>query len=473
MEDLLDLDATALADLVHDGELSPLELVAVAISEVERTNPVLNAVVSERFDAAREDAKRIDTSLPFAGVPLLVKDNQPCTGLFTRAGSRFWRDVARDTKDHPLVSRLKSIGFIPIGKTNMPEMGLLPTTEPQLYGPCHNPFGLDRMTGGSSGGAAAAVAARLVPVATASDGGGSIRIPAAACGLVGLKPSRNRMPGSGWGGLAVTGVLTRSVRDTARILDLVSARGPENPAPLPPPPVPFATTTGDGNPGPLRVGMCKGFGFGSDCEASVWDATLDTARVMSELGHSVDEIEIDLPAGPYGEVADDVNYIVPAAMARQVEVWEAVRGSGGQEKEFEPLTWQFIEYGRPITARQLLSSYEALELLARVTAELFETYDLLLTPTVNQPAPPIGSWRFPANEPFSGWASVDKFMPPYLTQLANFLGHPAISLPLHTGEAGLPIGSQLYGRFGDEALVLQVASSLEGALPWVERKPQL
>lgn len=469
---LLDNDAVAMAALVRRGEATPRELVGAAIAAIETWNPVLNAVVSERFEEALKDADATDRDAPFAGVPLLVKDNQDCVGLPTRAGSRYREGAPAASGDHPLVARLRHGGFIPVAKTNMPEMGLLPTTEPELYGPCHNPFGLDRMCGGSSGGSAAAVAARLVPVATASDGGGSIRIPAAACGTVGLKPSRSRTPGAGWGGLAVNGVVTRSVRDSAAVLDLLAGRGRENPAPLPVPEGGFLTALSDRG-GALRIAVAKGFGFGRDPEPEVWEAVEATARLLAELGHSIEEETIDLAAGPFGPRAEEVYALVPTALARQVALWQEQSGIPAEKERFEPLTWWFIERGRDLGAMAILAAYDALALLAAETAELFDRYDVILTPTVRSVAPPIGSWSFPPDDPLSGWPAVDAFMPPYLTQLANFLGHPALSLPLYESTGGLPIGIQLYGRFAEEATLLTLAAALEDRLPWSARVPAL
>lgn len=466
IEEYRRLDATAAAEAIRSGTIAPTELVEAAAAAVEELNPSLNAVVSECIDRALGEAEVVDRSLPFAGVPLLVKDNHDCIGLPTRHASRYFAETGDATRDHAIVRRLRLAGFVPIGKTNMPEMGLQAATEPELYGPAHNPWDNARTCGGSSGGSAAAVAAGIVPVGTASDGGGSIRIPAAACGAVGLKPSRGRTPGLGWGGLAVGGVITRSLRDTAGVLDVLSHPGPDHAGLGPPPAGRFLEALPERLPR-LRIGVFRGFGFGEP-EAEVWSAVLDTATALSELGHEVSEAELDVRSGRFGELIDHIHAIVPAAMARQVQIWEHTTGRPATAEDFEALTWLYIENGRLIPATQYLAGFDALSVLTDEVAPVLDRFDVLLAPTVAQAAPLLGSWTFPAENPMSGWEEMGKFMPPFLTQLANYLGVPAISLPLHRTAAGLPIGSQLYGHFGTEATLLSLAAELEPLRPIVD-----
>lgn len=465
-------DAVATAAAVRSGEIAPDAPVRAAIAEAERLNPALNAIVSECYERAVADAARVDTGLPFAGVPLLVKDNQHSIGTPTRFASRYFADAGPSSFDHPLVARLRAAGFVPIGKTNMPELGLQAASEPELYGPAHNPWDLARTCGGSSGGSAAAVAAGIVAVATGGDGGGSIRIPAAACGVVGLKPSRGRTPGLGWAGLAVNGVMTRSVRDTAATLDLLARPGPGHPAPLPlPAEGSFVDAPGSESP-PLRVGVCSGFGFGEP-EPEIWRAVLATASDLATLGHDVEETSVDVRQGGAGPILDDVYAIVAAALARQVQSWEHAFGREASEEQFEALTWAYIDRGRQLPATALLAGMDVLSQLAMDLAPVFATYDVLLTPTVAECAPLLGSWQFPAEDPMSGWERMGRFMPPFLTQLANYLGHPAISLPLHMSSTGLPIGIQLMGRFAEEYTLLALAGALERLRPWERRLPAL
>ncbi len=439
-----------------------------AIERVERRNPELNAVVSTCYEQALQEAAASDRSLPFAGVPLVVKDNLDTVGLPTRAGSRFLAANGPAGSDHPLVARLRAAGFVPIGHSSMPELGLLAANEPELYGPCHNPWDTTRTCGGSSGGSAAAVAARLVPVGTASDGGGSIRIPASACGLVGLKPSRARTPGAAWGGLAVNGVVTRSVRDTAGVLDVISGIGPGNVSALPVPDGDFAAAAAT-DPAPLRVALCRG--IGPRYEPEVWAAIEDTAKLLGELGHGVEEVEVDLFAGPFGAVRDDVYLVVAAAIARQLDIFEQRFGRVPDASQFEPLTWLYSVEGHKLGATDVLRSYDAMAVLAQDVAPLFERFDVLLLPTLAEPAPPLGVWQFPAEDPMSGWVRMAQFVPPFTCQLANYLGVPSITVPLHESSGGLPIGSQLYGHYGAEDTLLSLAGSLERARPWASRSP--
>jgi amidase len=470
-ESFFSLDATAQAEVVRSGEAKPVDLVQTAIDRIELYNPVLNAVVSDCFDQALAAAAQVDHSLPFAGVPLLVKDNQDCVGLPTRAATRYLEDVPPATKDHPLVNRLKAAGFIPIGKSNMPELGLLAATEPEMYGPCHNPWDPGRTCGGSSGGSAAAVAGRLVPVGTASDGGGSIRIPGSACGLVGLKPSRGRTPGAAWGGLAVNGVLTRSVRDSAGVLDVLSTRGPGNVAALPPPAGGSFLTAVNTNLPALRIGLCSG--IAARYEPEVWAAVEDTAKMLAGLGHHVEDARVDLANGDFAPVAEHVYGVVPAAIARQLDIWEQRYGRKVGPDYFEPLTWFYSVEGHKMSATALLEAYDAIALLANEVAPLFSDFDVLLLPTLAEPAPPLGVWQFPADDPISGWVRMSQFVPPFTNQLANYLGVPAITVPLHFSADGLPIGSQLYGQYGDESTLLALAADLERARPWADRAPEL
>jgi amidase len=473
MPELNEMDATAQAELVHSGQAAPVELVQAAIAEIERWNPVLNAVVHERYESALKDAAATDLEQPFAGVPLLVKDRHDCAGLPTWAATRYLAGTEPATTDDPVVARLRSAGFIPLGKSNMPELGLMPTTEPHLYGPCSNPWSPDRSSGGSSGGTAAAVAAGLVPAGTASDGGGSIRIPAAACGAFGLKPSRGRTPGAGWGGLSVHGVITRSVRDTASILDMLAARGPDNPACLPPPTTGSFLAAAQSAPRRLNIGLCAGFTADTRYHPEVWASVLDTAELLTSLGHTVEEVSIDVMKGPFHEVCDYIEGLVAAGMAHQLDLWEPLAGRPATETDLEPATWFYVKHGRELSASTLLAGHDALAIAAQEVLPLFGRFDMLMLPTLGEPAPPNGVWQFSADDPTGGWERMHQFMPRFSTQMANYLGHPAMSVPLHASSDGLPIGSQFYGQYADEAALLALAAELERVRPWTARHPEL
>lgn len=475
-DDLSFLDATAQAELVRRGDASPLELVDAAIARVEKLDPELNAVIHPRFERAREEAAGELPDGPFRGVPFLVKDLM-ChqAGEPWHEGMAFLRDLGwTATTDTWLAERFRAAGLVTVGRTNTPELGILPTTEPAAYGPTRNPWDTSRSPGGSSGGSAAAVAAGLVPVAHANDGGGSIRIPASECGLVGLKPSRGRTTqgpdvGEAMGGLAVEHVVTRSVRDTAAVLDAVAGPGPGDPYWAPPPGRPFLDEVG-ADPGRLRVGITTAAPGGMasthpDCVAAAEAA----AHLLASLGHEVEE------AGPEG--LDDPDYIPrfltlwSSGVAAGLDGWSAAAGREIVAADVEPLTWALADMGRAYSAADLLASVAWLQAHARRTARFWGDHDLWLTPTIAEPPPPLGEFTSPPDNPLHGIfraASVVPFTPPL-----NVTGQPAISLPLHWNAAGLPIGVQLVAAAGREDVLLRVAAQLEEAAPWADRRPPM
>ncbi|MHB8509098.1 MAG: amidase [Candidatus Dormibacteria bacterium] len=466
------MDAVAQAELVHRGEVSPLELVDAAIARLEARNPALNAVVTTTFDRARALACSVDRSLPLAGVPFLIKDQLDWIGVRTTHGSRFMLDNVATTNS-PILDRWLAAGVVPIGKTNVPECGLLGTTEPLVHGASCNPWDLTRTTGGSSGGSAAAVVAGMVAVASASDGGGSIRIPASACGLVGLKPTRGRTAGAGWGGLAVNHVVTRSVRDSAAFLDVGCGPEPGTLYPLSRPAQPFLDAIAS-EPRKLRIAVAPDIGWeGVRYAPEVLSALRRTADLLAGLGHEVVTGRPHLPEAFVASVIPKLDRIVPAAVARSVDVWAAVTGRTPGPGDLEPLTWQFVERGREVGAGLYFEAMEARQQLAAAAEPFFAEHDIWLLPTLGEVPPPNGDWQLPADEPMYAFLRMSMFIPPLSTALANYTGQPAISLPLETDEAtGLPIGLQFYGGFGDEVTLLQLARQLEQARPWAERHPR-
>jgi amidase len=465
------LDATAQAELVRTRKIKPLGLVEAAITRIERLNPGLNAVVTPMFDEARRRAQS-ELHGPFAGVPFLLKDLlAEYAGTAMTEGSRYLSGHYTTAQDSELVARVKRAGLVVLGKTNTPEFGILPTTEPRLFGPAHNPWDVARTPGGSSGGSAAAVAAGMVPMAHANDGGGSIRIPASCCGLFGLKPTRARNPvGPHYGdlfcGLVAEHALTRSVRDSAALLDVTAGPAPGDPYWAPPPTRPFAQEVG-APPGRLRIAVSTSASNGApvhpDCVAAVQDA----ARLAASLGHVVEETE---PAVPGDVVANAFITLWSAGCAWGIDDWARRTGRTPSADDLEPLTVVLAEMGRRRTGPDLLLALQDLQAVSRTVAAFFTSHDVWLTPTLAEPPPPLGSFDDP-DDAFHGLRRSAAFVP--YTPLANATGQPAMSVPLFWNAAGLPIGTHWVGRFGDEATLFRLAAQLEAARPWAGRRPPI
>jgi amidase len=469
MADLAELDAVAQAELVRSGEVSPVELVDAAIERIERLNPQLNAVIWPLYDRAREEAAGDLPDGPFRGVPLLLKDfAAELEGTPFAEGSDLAGDYISPATQE-LTRRFQQAGFVICGKTSTPEFGILPTTEPRRFGPTRNPWDPSRSTGGSSGGSAAAVASGMVPVAHGNDGGGSIRIPASCCGLFGLKPTRARVPlGPRYGdvmtGLVAEHVLSRTVRDSAAVLDAVAGPMAGDPYWAPPPERPFVEEVG-ADPGRLRIGVATAVGsLGSspDCTAAVRAA----ADLCAEIGHDV--TDADLPVDSDSFASHFVN-LWAAGMAWVLTDWEERLGRRATEEDVEPLTWALASMGRSITADRHLHTVQELQRASRRIAGFFETHDVLLTPTIADAPTPLGAYDSPAEEPLRGLVTagvVAVFTPAF-----NVTGQPAASVPLHWNDDGLPIGVQIAAGFGCEATLLRLASQLESARPWGSRRP--
>ena len=470
-EDIAWLDATAQAALVSSGDVSSEELVEGAIGRIENLNPQLNAVIHPLFDRARSAAASPLSEGPFRGVPILLKDlGAELAGTPFCEGSAFAGDY-HSTVDQELTLRFQRAGFVVCGKTNTPEFGILPTTEPVRFGASHNPWNTGHSTGGSSGGSAAAVASGMVPVAHANDGGGSIRIPASCCGLVGLKPTRARVSaapqyGDLMGGLVVEHVVTRSVRDSAAILDAIAGPVPGDPYWAPPLRGPSFAVAAATPPQGLRIAVMTASPTGSAVHEDCVRATEAAAARCENLGHHVEESTLRVDGDAFTEHFINV---WSAANAWTLLDWERRVGRVATPDDVEPLSWALIEIGRSIDSGRYLLSQQELQRMTRRIAEYFEGIDVLLTPTLGEPPAPLGTFDSPPGEPLTGLfraAAYVPFTPPF-----NVTGQPGISLPLHWNDAGLPIGVQFVGRFGDEETLLALAGQLEQAAPWSHRRP--
>jgi amidase len=464
------LDATAQAELVRSGEVEPLELVEAAIARIERLNPTLNAVIHPLFDKARQTASGGLPEGPFRGVPFLVKDAVCHTaGDPYHCGMRFLKErgwVA--PSDTELARRFRAAGFVFVGKTNTPELAMSATTEPLAYGATRNPWDVARSPGGSSGGSAAAVAAGLAPVGHANDMGGSIRIPASFCGLVGLKPTRARGTlapdfGEYWGPLTHEHVVTRSVRDCAGVLDAIAGAAVGDPYTAPPPRRPFAQEVG-AEPGTLRIGYLTETGFAKVDPAGV-EAVERTAQQLVDLGHRVDRAEIPaldrLETGPW----------IGAGLARDLDRWSERTGDSIGPDDVEPLNWALAEEGRGMCAVEYVASAEAAHAWSRELQAWWhgsQASDVLITPTCAGLPPRIGHLApdVPVDELLRRLGRVTGF-----TMAFDVTGQPAISLPLHQSTDGMPVGVQLVGAYGREDVLLRLAAQLEQACPWSARRP--
>jgi amidase len=472
MKDALgDLDATALADLVRRDEVKAVELVDAAIARIEGLDWQLNSVIHRQFERARGDAAGPLTDGPFSGVPFLFKD-LGCeeAGEPHHQGMRALRDAAwRATDDGELARAFRSAGLIPLGRTNVPELALMGTTEPDAYGPTHNPWDLRRSPGGSSGGSAAAVAAGLVAAAHATDIAGSIRIPAAQCGLVGLKPTRGRVVSGRAGDYAVgmntEGVLTRTVRDTAGLLDAIAERSSSSPWPAPPLPAPLVDDVG-ADPGRLRVGLCGRAFNGVDVDGGCAAAANDAARLLEQLGHDVEE---DAPATLFEPVLlAGARALLAIHAAAELDAWSARLGRTLAEADVEPLTWLMVEQGRAVSGAAVLALLDRQhELAARASSwwrgPAGDGYDILVTPATAEPGPPLGAYKQGYTPGRAG----------AFTRVFNVTGQPALSLPLGWPDDGMPRGVQLVAAYGREDVLVRLAAQLEAAAPWAQRRPSI
>ncbi|HVU74647.1 MAG TPA: amidase [Mycobacteriales bacterium] len=463
------LDGVAQAELVRKGHASPRELVDAAIDRIEALDPQLNAVVHRRFESARDEALSELPHGPFRGVPILVKDELAMTGEPLTYGSRVMKDAGfRADHDSYVAQKLRAAGFVVLGRTNMPELAVSVTTEPEAYGATHNPWDLTRSAGGSSGGAGAAVAAGMVPIAHASDSGGSIRIPAAHCGLVGLKPTRGRISlgpkrGEAWGSATVKGCVSRTVRDTAAMLDVLAGPMPGDPHTPPAPVRPYADEVG-ADAGRLRVGLLDhpanpDVPGDPECAAAVQAA----GALLSSLGHHVEPAWPDAMGEP--DFTQPYATLLAVEMALELEGMSEMIGRPIADDELEPLVRIYPAMGRAIDGPRYLRARRWLETWTRRFAAWWTDFDLLVMPVLNAVPPPLGY----VTDPVEGFARLLPMV--QYTAQANVSGQPSISLPLHWSPDGLPVGVQLMGAFGREDLLLRVAAQLEQAAPWAQRRP--
>lgn len=486
-------DAMGLAELVRQGQVTPAELCEEAIERIERVNPKLNAVVTRMYDQGHKEASEPLPEGPFTGVPLLLKDlHYAYSGVCMTSGCKALKDYVPD-QDCEMVVRFKKAGAVIIGKTNTPEFGLLGVTEPELFGPCRNPWNTDCTPGGSSGGSAAAVAARMVPMASGGDGGGSIRIPSAYCGLFGLKPSRGRNPtgpdhGSVWQDAVQNHVITRSVRDSAAMLD--ATHGPDLGAPyeIRPPERPYLEEVAKA-PGRLKIAFNTNSPIGTPVHSECVKTVENAAHLLEEMGHHLEEARPEIDglglaksylAMYFGEMAADIDELGPVLK----------RKAG--PKDVEPLTYTLGLLGQTFSSGYLVEALRRWDHAARKMGQFFNKYDLYLTPTTAHPPAKIGElkpkpletllmktvnslrlgWFLKASGIVDNLAEKSLARTPF-TQLANLCGLPAISVPLYWTTEGLPLGVQFIGPFGNEAVLFRLAGQLEKARPWFDRKPEL
>jgi amidase len=486
-------DGLGLAQLVQKKEVSPLELCEEAIIRMDRINPKINAVIYRMDNLARAAAKGPIPTGPFSGVPFLCKDLvSAIAGVPMNKGSKSCRNYV-PTQDSEMARRYKAAGLIVMGKTNTPEFGLMGITEPELHGPTRNPWNIDHTPGGSSGGSAAAVAAGFVPMASGGDGGGSIRIPSSCCALFGLKVTRGRNPlgpeaGEIWQGAEVEGVLTRSVRDCAAMLDATNGADPGAPYILPKPARPYLTDVGQ-DPGPLKIAFTVESPFKTKIHPECAEAVQNAAKLLSSLGHIVEEAQPGIDGEALGK-----SYMMMyfGEVAADIEELKSVVGRPLNHHDTEEATWALNLLGKTFSAGDFVLAMRQWNVFSRQMAKFHETYDLYLTPTIATLPPRIGELQQkPVEQLFlkiinsmnmgkllkaTGIADMMATkglskMP--FTQLANLTGQPAMSVPLHWSKDGLPCGVQFIGRFGEEALLFQLAGQLERAQPWFHKRPNL
>ncbi len=469
-------DALGLADLVHRKEVSSNELLDAAIERVEARNPSINAVVMRLYDYGREAIRNGLPNGPFRGVPYLLKDlGGWLAGVKVTRGSRFFADAPAATVDSEHVRRLKRAGLVIFGRTNSCELGLSLTCEPALFGPTKSPWDTTRISGGSSGGAAAAVGARMLPMAHASDGFGSIRAPASCCGIVGLKPTRSRntmapYAGEGLGGIATEHAVTLTVRDSAALLDATCGAGPGDPYVAPRPERPFLQAVG-AEPGKLRIAFTSVTPNGAQVDAHALRALEEAAKLCADLGHIVEEADpkIDREAVvPTFLTLASANTVVNLAS-------HPTKGRPPLPGEVETVTYSTAQMGEKVTAADYVRATQTAHRLGRQMATFHETYDVLLTPALATMPPKLGWIDMMMDDVHEYWRRVFHFSP--FTVWFNLTGQPAIVLPLShcnptpSGTEIFPVSVQLIARYGDEATLFRLAGQLEKARPWFARKP--
>jgi len=473
-EEIRGLDATAQADLVASGEMSALELLDIAVERAEQINPEINAIIHPEYEAAAALAETDLPAGPFTGVPFIFKDlGAGLAGQPMHMGNRLLKEHGMTVPfDTFLGAKFRSAGLVTMGRANTPEFGILPTTEPESHGPSKNPWDLTRSTGGSSGGSAAAVAAGIVPMAHATDGGGSIRIPASSCGLVGLKPSRARVSqgplmGDSMSGLVSELVVSKTVRDTATMLDWVHGAEPGDPYGCPDPERPYVQELG-ADPGTLNIVILTESMTGDLLEPAVIEAAHAAGRKLEALGHNVSGAVLP-ELGEADELYETFITRWAAGMAQTAGIVEKIVGRELTADDVEPLTWTLIERGRSESGAKYLGAIGAHQLMARMIAGIYENgVDLVLTPTLGALPPKLGHYDQYGDDPMDAMLKARRFA--NFTGAFNATGQPAISVPLEMSDEGLPIGIQLVAPIWREDILIRVAAQLEEAHPWAHRR---
>jgi amidase len=469
--DLMLKPVPELAALVRGGELAAREVVSAALARIADLDERVNAFVEVDGDRALEAADAIEPGdeRPFAGVPIAIKSNVPVSGLCMNFGSKFLQGH-RPGHSAYMVRRLRDAGFVVVGTTNMPEFGILPTTEPRHSGATRNPWDLERTPGGSSGGSAAAVAAGMLPVAHGNDGGGSLRIPAACCGLVGLKPSRGRVsrgPDLGDSFLGCDGVLTRTVAETAALLDVLAGYEVGDATWAPRPTEPYSTSVRR-DPGRLRVAMTAANPLDIDVDPECVRGMHAAGELLSSLGH---EVETASPSFPGGDVLGLFLSVFGPQVSLGIGYGELLANRPPEDDEIEPLTRTVFEQAREMSSVAYLGAVAQMQAVARGIVAFFAEYDLLLTPALGERPVPIGEIHGCGEDPMADLERSGRFTP--FTSLFNVTGQPAISVPLGFGDDGLPTAAHIVAKPLGEDTLLQVAAQMEAALGRPAQIPQL
>lgn len=468
--DLMFRPASELAELVRSGEISATELVELSLERIEELNPQLNAFVDVDGERALATAREIRSGdpRPFAGVPIAIKNNRPVQGMRWTLGCSLMADHVAG-HDHSVVRRIREAGFVIVGTTTLPEYGILPTSEARIFGPTRNPWDLQRTPGGSSGGSAAAVASGMVPLAHGNDGGGSIRIPAACCGLVGLKPQRGRIssaPELGDSLLVCDGMLTRTVSDTAALLDVLAGYEVGDATWAPPAGEPFALAAA-APPGPLRIAMTT---TPPIPEAAVdpmcAKAVADAAEMLRGLGHTVEEVD---PPWQIEGLSELFGSVFCTHIDLSIAFSATLAGRQPSADDMEPMSWAIHCMIEQLNAVGGLAATAQLQAFARQLIAFLDPYDALLTPALAERPLPLGSLDTAAERPMETFTRSGLFTP--FTPVFNASGQPGISLPLFEGDDGLPLAVQLVGRPAGEGALLALAAQLEQAHPWQQRRP--
>jgi amidase len=464
-------DATAIAEQVTRGDVAPGEVLDACLAAIEARNPALNAVIEIAADAAREQVRAGLPGGPLHGVPILLKDlGSPCRGTRTTAGSALFADVPLWTYDNVFVARLKAAGAVIVGRTNSCEFGISLITEPAAYGPTQNPHRAGCSPGGSSGGSAAAVASGMVPLAHATDGCGSIRVPAAHCGIFGLKPSRGRVSfapdaGESWAGMSNLGGLTRTVRDTALLLDVVSGAHPGDPYAIAPPARPYRDELALPL-GRLRIALMTAAPQGAPVDPRCAAAANDAAELCRSLGHEVVPLDV---AFDVDEAIGHMTAIWSAQLWTLVTARYAALGLPPDGRFMEPVSWALAQTARRLTAHDYACAVQFLHRTGRDFARALAGVDVLLTPVTATVGVPLGALRTDGDDVAAYMRQLFALNP--FTAQFNLTGAPAMSVPLGWTADGLPIGCQFAAAPGDEALLLRLAGELEAARPWLGRAP--